>query len=174
MLCTVYDFDVQQVLFCTKTLLFVLFQIIFCGLAACHVNFNCLSLIVNTPLRKPLHPSVSLHFVVKQTNQDIHILWILFFKQFEKDVVDICFEVLDNSPAALKNSEMDIANRGSPVYVSRTITAMVRHLSTWPFIFSTPVIIIMFAQALMIFSLKSSVKSVLHCIYIFYVYIHST
>uniref|UniRef100_A0A673M394 protein-glutamine gamma-glutamyltransferase n=1 Tax=Sinocyclocheilus rhinocerous TaxID=307959 RepID=A0A673M394_9TELE len=47
------------------------------------------------------------------------------FGQFEKDVVDICFEVLDNSPAALKNSEMDIANRGSPVYVSRTITAMV-------------------------------------------------
>uniref|UniRef100_A0A673N9T1 protein-glutamine gamma-glutamyltransferase n=1 Tax=Sinocyclocheilus rhinocerous TaxID=307959 RepID=A0A673N9T1_9TELE len=47
------------------------------------------------------------------------------FGQFEKDVVDICFEVLDNSPTALKNSEMEIANRGSPVYVSRTITAMV-------------------------------------------------
>lgn len=59
-LCTVYGFDVQQftfqVLFCTQTLLFVLLQIIFCGLAACHINFNCLSLIVNTPLRKPLHP----------------------------------------------------------------------------------------------------------------------
>uniref|UniRef100_A0A8C1BIE1 protein-glutamine gamma-glutamyltransferase n=1 Tax=Cyprinus carpio carpio TaxID=630221 RepID=A0A8C1BIE1_CYPCA len=61
--------------------------------------------------------------LLSQTN--IFILWILFFKQFEKDVVDICFEVLDNSPTALKNSEMDIANRGSPVYVSRTITAMV-------------------------------------------------
>lgn len=146
MLCTVYGFDIQQfpfqVLFCTQTLLFVLVQIIFCGLAACHINFNSLYLIVNTPLRKPLHPSVSLHFVLIQTNHDI-----LFFKQFEKDVVDICFEVLDNSPAALKDSEMDIANRGSPVYVSRTVTAMVRHLSTWPFIFSTPVIIIMFAQA---------------------------
>uniref|UniRef100_A0A671MJ83 protein-glutamine gamma-glutamyltransferase n=1 Tax=Sinocyclocheilus anshuiensis TaxID=1608454 RepID=A0A671MJ83_9TELE len=51
------------------------------------------------------------------------VLWN--FGQFEKDVVDICFEVLDNSPTALKNSEMEIANRGSPVYVSRTITAMV-------------------------------------------------
>ncbi|XP_007249233.3 protein-glutamine gamma-glutamyltransferase 2 [Astyanax mexicanus] len=47
------------------------------------------------------------------------------FGQFEKAVVDICFEILDNSPAALKHSEMDIANRADPVYVSRTITAMV-------------------------------------------------
>ncbi|XP_055029323.2 protein-glutamine gamma-glutamyltransferase 2 [Misgurnus anguillicaudatus] len=47
------------------------------------------------------------------------------FGQFEKDVVDICFEVLDNSPAALRNSEMDIGNRACPVYVSRTVTAMV-------------------------------------------------
>ncbi|XP_056622240.1 protein-glutamine gamma-glutamyltransferase 2 isoform X2 [Triplophysa dalaica] len=47
------------------------------------------------------------------------------FGQFEKDVVDICFEVLDNSPAALRNSEMDHINRASPVYVSRTITAMI-------------------------------------------------
>lgn len=111
-----------------------------------HLMLIC-TLVVNIPLRKPLHPSVGLHFVLMQTNQEIHILWILFFKQFEKDVVDICFEVLDNSPAALKNSEMDIANRGSPVYVSRTITAMVRHLSPWSFIVSTSVIIIIFAQA---------------------------
>ncbi|XP_035275703.1 protein-glutamine gamma-glutamyltransferase 2 [Anguilla anguilla] len=47
------------------------------------------------------------------------------FGQFEKGVVDICFEILDNSPAALKNPEMDMANRGDPVYVSRTVTAMV-------------------------------------------------
>lgn len=73
-----------------------------------------------------------------QAKQDSHILCILFFTQFEKDVVDICFEVLDNSPAAMKNSEMDIVNRASPVYVSRTITAMVRHLSTRPFIASNP------------------------------------
>ncbi|KPP75236.1 protein-glutamine gamma-glutamyltransferase 2-like [Scleropages formosus] len=47
------------------------------------------------------------------------------FGQFEKDVVDICFEILDNSPAALKNPEVDTANRADPVYVSRTVTAMV-------------------------------------------------
>lgn len=41
-------------------------------------------------------------------------------------MVDICFEILDNSPAALTNPEMDTANRADPVYVSRTITAMVR------------------------------------------------
>ena len=40
--------------------------------------------------------------------------------------MDICFEILDNSPAALKNPEMDTENRADPVYVSRTITAMVR------------------------------------------------
>ncbi|KAG7468691.1 hypothetical protein MATL_G00145710 [Megalops atlanticus] len=47
------------------------------------------------------------------------------FGQFEKDVVDICFEILDNSPAALKDPETDLANRGDPVYVSRTVAAMV-------------------------------------------------
>ncbi|CDQ73560.1 unnamed protein product [Oncorhynchus mykiss] len=49
------------------------------------------------------------------------------FGQFEQDVVDICFEILNNSPAALKNPEIDTANRADPVYVSRTITAMVRN-----------------------------------------------
>ncbi|XP_062860403.1 protein-glutamine gamma-glutamyltransferase 2 [Trichomycterus rosablanca] len=47
------------------------------------------------------------------------------FGQFEKGVLDICFEILDNSPTALKNSEMDIAKRADPVYISRTVTAMV-------------------------------------------------
>ncbi|XP_041693280.1 protein-glutamine gamma-glutamyltransferase 2-like isoform X2 [Coregonus clupeaformis] len=47
------------------------------------------------------------------------------FGQFEQDVVDICFEILNNSPAALKTPEIDTANRADPVYVSRTITAMV-------------------------------------------------
>lgn len=46
--------------------------------------------------------------------------------------MNICFEVLDNSPAALKNSEMDITKRADPVYVSRTITAMVRQRSGCP------------------------------------------
>ncbi|XP_063052954.1 protein-glutamine gamma-glutamyltransferase 2-like [Engraulis encrasicolus] len=47
------------------------------------------------------------------------------FGQFEDDVVDICFEILDNSPSALKNPEMDLQNRANPVYVSRIISAMV-------------------------------------------------
>ncbi|KAG5273605.1 hypothetical protein AALO_G00153350 [Alosa alosa] len=47
------------------------------------------------------------------------------FGQFEKDIVDICFEILDNSPTALKNPDMDTLNRANPVYVSRTLTAMV-------------------------------------------------
>ncbi|XP_075938352.1 protein-glutamine gamma-glutamyltransferase 2-like [Anarhichas minor] len=47
------------------------------------------------------------------------------YGQFEDYVMDICFEVLDNSKDALKNSEMDIKLRSDPVYVSRIITAMV-------------------------------------------------
>lgn len=39
--------------------------------------------------------------------------------------MDICFEVLDNSKEALKNSRVDIENRCDPIYVSRMITAMV-------------------------------------------------
>uniref|UniRef100_A0A3Q3J387 protein-glutamine gamma-glutamyltransferase n=1 Tax=Monopterus albus TaxID=43700 RepID=A0A3Q3J387_MONAL len=47
------------------------------------------------------------------------------YGQFEDYVMDICFEVLDNSKAALKNSKMDIECRSDPIYVSRMITAMV-------------------------------------------------
>ncbi|XP_008289213.1 protein-glutamine gamma-glutamyltransferase 2 [Stegastes partitus] len=47
------------------------------------------------------------------------------YGQFEDDVMDICFEVLDNSKDALRNSQMDAERRSDPVYVSRTITAMV-------------------------------------------------
>uniref|UniRef100_A0A4W6DDJ8 protein-glutamine gamma-glutamyltransferase n=1 Tax=Lates calcarifer TaxID=8187 RepID=A0A4W6DDJ8_LATCA len=47
------------------------------------------------------------------------------YGQFEDNVMDICFEVLDNSKHALKNSKMDIENRFDPVYVGRMITAMV-------------------------------------------------
>ncbi|XP_037621885.1 protein-glutamine gamma-glutamyltransferase 2 [Sebastes umbrosus] len=47
------------------------------------------------------------------------------YGQFEDFVMDICFEVLDNSKEALKNSETDIEQRCDPVYVSRIITAMV-------------------------------------------------
>lgn len=47
------------------------------------------------------------------------------YGQFEDFVMDICFEVLDNSKEALKNSEMDMKRRSDPVYVGRMITAMV-------------------------------------------------
>ncbi|RVE72107.1 hypothetical protein OJAV_G00058570 [Oryzias javanicus] len=47
------------------------------------------------------------------------------YGQFEDNIMDICFEVLDNSPEALKNSKMDLERRSDPVYISRTITAMV-------------------------------------------------
>nr|XP_006641558.1 PREDICTED: protein-glutamine gamma-glutamyltransferase 2-like [Lepisosteus oculatus] len=47
------------------------------------------------------------------------------FGQFERDVVDICFQILDNSPAALRNPRADALSRSDPVYVSRTVTAMV-------------------------------------------------
>ncbi|XP_041852000.1 protein-glutamine gamma-glutamyltransferase 2-like [Melanotaenia boesemani] len=47
------------------------------------------------------------------------------YGQFEDDVMDICFAVLDNSKDALRNSKMDMEHRWDPVYVSRIITAMV-------------------------------------------------
>lgn len=45
--------------------------------------------------------------------------------------MDICFQVLDNSKDALKNSRMDIVKRSDPVYVSRTLTAMVGVSLQW-------------------------------------------
>uniref|UniRef100_A0A8C7ZC97 protein-glutamine gamma-glutamyltransferase n=1 Tax=Oryzias sinensis TaxID=183150 RepID=A0A8C7ZC97_9TELE len=47
------------------------------------------------------------------------------YGQFEDNIMDICFEVLDNSREALKNSKMDMECRADPVYISRIITAMV-------------------------------------------------
>uniref|UniRef100_V9K8W8 protein-glutamine gamma-glutamyltransferase n=1 Tax=Callorhinchus milii TaxID=7868 RepID=V9K8W8_CALMI len=47
------------------------------------------------------------------------------FGQFEKDVVDICFKILDNSPSALKSLSHDVAKRNDPVYICRTVSAMV-------------------------------------------------
>lgn len=55
--------------------------------------------------------------------------------------MEICFEVLDNSPAALKNPVMDITKRADPVYVSRTITAMVRQRSGCPINVSLSILI---------------------------------
>ncbi|XP_061679400.1 protein-glutamine gamma-glutamyltransferase 2 [Syngnathoides biaculeatus] len=47
------------------------------------------------------------------------------FGQFEENIMDICFEILDNSNDALRNSEKDMKQRWDPVYVGRIISAMV-------------------------------------------------
>lgn len=49
----------------------------------------------------------------------------LCLSQFEDFVMDICFEILDNSKNALKNLAKDIERRCDPIYVSRMITTMV-------------------------------------------------
>ncbi|CAL8262466.1 unnamed protein product [Merluccius merluccius] len=47
------------------------------------------------------------------------------FGQFEDSVLDICFEILDHSIPALSDPVKDRSQRWDPVYVSRTIIAMV-------------------------------------------------
>ncbi|XP_078411511.1 protein-glutamine gamma-glutamyltransferase 2-like isoform X1 [Cetorhinus maximus] len=47
------------------------------------------------------------------------------FGQFEEDILDICLKLLDNSPKHLKNPAKDCTRRGSPVYICRTVSAMV-------------------------------------------------
>nr|XP_057944140.1 protein-glutamine gamma-glutamyltransferase 2 isoform X2 [Doryrhamphus excisus] len=47
------------------------------------------------------------------------------YGQFEDDVMDICFEILDNSNDALRNPAKDMEHRRDPVYISRIISAMV-------------------------------------------------
>ncbi|KAM8893203.1 histone H2B 1/2-like [Spinachia spinachia] len=53
-------------------------------------------------------------------------------REFEDYVMDICFEVLNNSKKALQNSEVDINLRSDPVYDSRIITAMVVMKQVYP------------------------------------------
>ncbi|XP_013883927.1 protein-glutamine gamma-glutamyltransferase 2 [Austrofundulus limnaeus] len=47
------------------------------------------------------------------------------FGQFEDYVVDICFQLLDNSNKALSDPKEDLERRSDPVYVSRMVSAMV-------------------------------------------------
>lgn len=51
---------------------------------------------------------------------------ILNFLQFEEEMVDICFELLDANRKHLKDPAGDVAARCNPIYVSRVISAMVR------------------------------------------------
>ncbi|XP_072370768.1 protein-glutamine gamma-glutamyltransferase 2-like [Scyliorhinus torazame] len=52
-----------------------------------------------------------------------HLPWN--FGQFEEDILDICLKLIDNSPKHLKNPAKDCTRRGSPVYICRTVSAMV-------------------------------------------------
>ncbi|XP_072291815.1 protein-glutamine gamma-glutamyltransferase 2 [Eucyclogobius newberryi] len=47
------------------------------------------------------------------------------YGQFEDYVMDICFEILDNSNESLKNYQLDNERRGDPVYICRMISAMI-------------------------------------------------
>ncbi|XP_068919692.1 protein-glutamine gamma-glutamyltransferase 2 [Petaurus breviceps papuanus] len=47
------------------------------------------------------------------------------FGQFEDGILDICIELLDMNPKFLKNPCRDCAQRSSPIYISRIISAMV-------------------------------------------------
>ncbi|KAM8893202.1 histone H2B 1/2-like [Spinachia spinachia] len=69
--------------------------------------------------------------IYKGSKERIHgIPWS--YGQFEDYVMDICFEVLNNSKKALQNSEVDINLRSDPVYDSRIITAMVVMKQVYP------------------------------------------
>ncbi|XP_061535440.1 protein-glutamine gamma-glutamyltransferase 2-like [Phycodurus eques] len=46
------------------------------------------------------------------------------FGQFEDNVMDICFEILDYSNEAVRDSKKDLSQRADPIYVSRIVTAM--------------------------------------------------
>lgn len=46
--------------------------------------------------------------------------------QFEENIIDICLELLDKSLHFKNDPAKDCALRGSPVYISRVVCAMVR------------------------------------------------
>ncbi|XP_041535164.1 protein-glutamine gamma-glutamyltransferase Z [Microtus oregoni] len=47
------------------------------------------------------------------------------YGQFEEDIIDICFEILNKSLYFLKNPSKDHSQRGSVVYVCRVVSAMI-------------------------------------------------
>ncbi|XP_020846412.1 protein-glutamine gamma-glutamyltransferase 2 [Phascolarctos cinereus] len=47
------------------------------------------------------------------------------FGQFEDGIIDICIELLDMSPKFITDASRDCSRRGSPIYISRVISAMV-------------------------------------------------
>lgn len=60
-------------------------------------------------------------------------LWHLstaFWGQFEEDILNICLSILDRSPSHQDDPATDVSHRHNPIYVSRTISAMVSSPTT--------------------------------------------
>ncbi|CAD7671057.1 unnamed protein product [Nyctereutes procyonoides] len=51
--------------------------------------------------------------------------WPWNYGQFEEDIIDICFEILDKSLYFLENPSKDYSQRNDPVYVCRVVSAMI-------------------------------------------------
>ncbi|XP_078275452.1 protein-glutamine gamma-glutamyltransferase E-like [Rhinoraja longicauda] len=47
------------------------------------------------------------------------------FGQFEEDILDICLALLDKAPKYIKNPHKQHGRRGYPVYIARTVSALV-------------------------------------------------
>ncbi|XP_017535263.3 protein-glutamine gamma-glutamyltransferase 6 isoform X1 [Manis javanica] len=47
------------------------------------------------------------------------------YGQFEEDILNICLSILDRSPSHQDDPATDVSHRHNPIYVSRTISAMV-------------------------------------------------
>lgn len=45
--------------------------------------------------------------------------------QFEEEMVDICFKMLDINPKHIRDPADDVSARCNPIYVSRVVSAMV-------------------------------------------------
>lgn len=54
-----------------------------------------------------------------------HINSAFMHLQFDPDVLDICLMILDSNPKFVSDADQDCSARGSPVYVTRVLSAMV-------------------------------------------------
>ncbi|XP_059039394.1 protein-glutamine gamma-glutamyltransferase Z [Mustela lutreola] len=51
--------------------------------------------------------------------------WPWNYGQFEEDIIDICFEILNKSLYFLENPSKDYSQRNDPVYICRVVSAMI-------------------------------------------------
>ncbi|XP_036605376.1 protein-glutamine gamma-glutamyltransferase 2 [Trichosurus vulpecula] len=65
------------------------------------------------------------HGVIFQGSCSFIIMTPWNFGQFDDGILDICIELLDMNPKFIKDPGRDCSRRGSPVYISRLISAMV-------------------------------------------------